>query len=196
MSKESDNISKTFVIWIFANLLGFTVLAASLFVMPFLKSIPGRAASTLIITIPISLAQWIALRRSIPISILWILTMPVGLLLAFLIYRVIPEGLWQIVDDESTTVLVVGFLVMGFAIGLPQWFILRRQFSNSSIWLLGSSVGIGAGFGLVLATGLINQSELIAYIVVVLMYAIATGLILAWLLTNHSQSQDNLVNAA
>ncbi|MCK5053389.1 MAG: hypothetical protein KAR65_03885 [Anaerolineales bacterium] len=195
MSQEFANASKPFVIWIVANLLGFTVLVASLFTFPFLKSIPGIVASPVIITIPISLAQWIALRRSVPISVLWILTIPVGLLLAFLISGVIPDGLWEIVDDESTTVLTLLFLMMGFAIGLPQWLILRRQFSSSSIWLLGSSVGIGAGFGLVLATGLINKSEIISYTVAVLVYAIATGLILSWLLTSRSQSQSNLVNA-
>ena len=195
MSQQSGYISKPFLIWIFANILGFSALAISLLVLPSLMSISGIVVSTLIISIPISLAQWIALRRIFPISILWILTIPIGLLLVVLIYQVIPDGLWQIVEDESPAVLTVSFLIMGFAIGLPQWLILRRQFSSSSIWLLGSSIGVAVGFGLVIATDLINQSEIISYIVVVLVYAITTGLILSRLLAYHNQSQTNVVNA-
>ena len=195
MSQKSGYISKPFIIWIFANILGFSALAISLLVLPSLMSISGIVVSTLIISIPMSLAQWIALRRIFPISILWIITIPIGLLLVVLIYQVIPDGLWQIVEDESPAVLTVLFLIMGFTIGLPQWLILRRQFSSSSIWLLGSSIGVAAGFGLVIVTDLINQSEIISYIVVVLVYAITTGLILSRLLAYHNQSQTNVVNA-
>ena len=195
MSQQSGYISKPFIIWIFANILGFSALAISLLVLPSLMSISGIVVSTLIISIPMSLAQWIALRRIFPISILWIITIPIGLLLVVLIYQVIPDGLWQIVEDESPAVLTVLFLIMGFTIGLPQWLILRRQFSSSSIWLLGSSIGVAAGFGLVIVTDLINQSEIISYIVVVLVYAITTGLILSRLLAYHNQSQTNVVNA-
>ena len=195
MSQKSGYLSKQFLIWVFANILGFGALGASLLVFPSLMSISGIVASTLIISIPISLAQWIALRRILPTSILWILTVPVGLLLAVSIYKVIPDGLWQIVDDESTAVLTVLYLVMGFTIGLPQWLILRRQFTSSSIWLLGSSIGVAAGLWLVLATDLINQSGIISCIVGVLVYVIVTGLTLSRLLVYHNQSQTNLVNA-
>jgi hypothetical protein len=157
-------------------------------------------ASILIISIPISLAQWIALRRILPTSALWVLTTPIGLLLAVLIYKyeVIPDGLWRIVGDEgdeSTAVITALYLVMGFTIGLPQWLILRRRFSSSSLWLLGSSIGVAAGCWLVLATDLINQSGVVSYIVGVLVYAIVTGLILSRLVARHNQSQANLVNA-
>ncbi|MCK4901280.1 MAG: hypothetical protein KAS38_21025 [Anaerolineales bacterium] len=128
-------------------------------------------------------------------SILWILTIPIGLLLAVLINRVIPDGFWQVVDDESIAALTTGYLVGGFAIGLPQWLILRRQLSRSSIWLLGSSIGAGAGPWLILVTDLINQSGIISYIVGVLVYAIVTGLFLSWLLVYHNQSQTNLASA-
>ena len=195
MSQQSGYISKPFLIWIFANILGFSALAISLLVLPSLMSISGIVVSTLIISIPISLAQWIALRRIFPISILWILSIPVGLLLAVLIIRELPDGLWQIADDESPAVLTVGYLLIGLIIALPQWLLLRHQFSNSSIWLLGSSIGVAVGFGLVIAIDLINQSEIISYLVVVLVYAITTGLILSRLLAYHNQSQINVVNA-
>ena len=195
MSQKSGYLSKQFLIWVCANILGFGALGASLLVFPSIMSISGLVATTLIITIPISLAQWIALRRILQTSVLWILTIPIGLLLAVLINRVIPDGFWQVVDDESIAALTTGYLVGGFAIGLPQWLILRQQLSRSSIWLLGSSIGAAAGCWLILVTDLINQSGIISYIVGVLVYAIVTGLFLSWLLVYHNQSQTNLASA-
>lgn len=200
MSRESGYLSKSFSIWVFGNILGFGALGALALVLPSLVPTPGMVASILIISIPISLAQWIALRRILPTSALWVLTTPIGLLLAVLIYKyeVIPNGLWRIVGDEgdeSTAVITALYLVMGFTVGLPQWLILRRRFSSSSLWLLGSSIGVAAGCWLVLATDLINQSGVVSYIVGVLVYAIVTGLILSRLVACHNQSQANLVNA-
>jgi hypothetical protein len=195
MFQKSVSISKPFFIWVFANILGFSALAVLLFVLPSLMSIQGILASTLIISIPIGLAQWVALRRFFHPSILWVLTIPMGLLLYFLIYRAIPDGLWQKVDDESIAILTASYLLIGFTIGLPQWLILRRQFSDSSIWLLGSSAGVGLSFWLILATDLINQSGIIAFVVGILVYVIATGLIFSRLIAYHDKSQTNVANA-
>jgi len=102
--------------------------------------------------------------------------------------------LWQIFGNETAD-LILFFLLIGLIIGLPQWLLLRRQYSNSSIWLLGSSIGVGAGSGLVLATGLINQSGIISYIVAALVYAISTGLTLSILLANNNQLESSVVSA-
>ena len=83
-----------------------------------------------------------------------------------------------------------GFLVMGFAIGLPQWALIRRHYSGASIWLLGSSAGTAMGLWLVLTTGLVNQSEIVSYILIILFYAAFTGLVLTRLLARHNQPQD------
>lgn len=189
-----NNRSKPFLIWIFANILGCGALAASLFVSPYLMSLSGIVLTAFIVSFPISLAQWIALRRFFPTTILWIITIPVGLIIILQMYQVIPMGTWQQVDDESTAVLTLLFLGIGFAIGLPQWLILRRQFSGSSIWLLGSSVGLGLGFGFVLATDLINQSGFVSAIAVLFSYTVVTGIVLARLLAYHNKRQGNLAN--
>jgi hypothetical protein len=196
MSQLIDYIKKPFFIWIIANILGFGALGIALLVIPSLMSVSGIFGSTLIISIPISLAQWIALRWIFPTSKLWILSIPVGILLVILIIRELPDWLWQIVDDQSPAALAVGYLLIGLIIALPQWLLLRHQFSNSSIWLLGSSIGVALGFGLVLATDLINQSTIISYIVAVFVYAISTGLILSRLIDYHNQSQSNRVTTA
>ena len=80
---------------------------------------------------------------------------------------------------------------MGLLIGLPQWLILRRECDYSSIWLLGSTLGVGLGASIVIGTDLVNQSGILAYIIAVLVYVIATGLALAWLLSRKVQSQSS-----
>jgi hypothetical protein len=82
--------------------------------------------------------------------------------------------------------------MIGFAVGLLQWFILRRQFSGSSLWILGSSVGVGFSLWLILATDLINWSGIFALVVGSLVYPITTGLILLRLLAHHNKSDMNM----
>jgi hypothetical protein len=195
MSKQNGYLSNQFFRWLFANILGFGALGASLLVIPSIMSISGIVSSTLIITIPIAFAQWIALRRILQTSILWILTIPIGLLLGILFNRVIPVGLWQVVDNDSIAALTAGYFLIGFAIGLPQWLILRRQLPKSWIWLLGSSIGVVAGFWIILVTDLISQSGISSYIVGVLVYSIVTGLVLSGLLAYQNHSQANLAAA-
>lgn len=199
MSQISGILSKPFLIWVLANVLGFGALGAMHLLSPLIMMFSGLIATittALTISIPIGLAQWIALRRILQTSVLWIPTILIGLLFSVLIMRVTPDGLWQVVDDESVVALTAGYFVGGFAIGLPQWLILRRQLSRSSIWLLGSSIGSAAGAWLILVTDLINYSGIISYIIGVLVYSIVTGLTLSWLLVHHNQSQTDLARPA
>ncbi|MGB3702638.1 MAG: hypothetical protein WA997_15325, partial [Anaerolineales bacterium] len=102
---------------------------------------------------------------------------------------------WQVVDNDSIAALTAGYFLIGFAIGLPQWLILRRQLPKSWIWLLGSSIGVAAGFWIILVTDLISQSGISSYIVGVLVYSIVTGLVLSGLLAYQNHSQANLAAA-
>jgi hypothetical protein len=181
----------SFLGWILANLLGVAALGALIVILPFLTTIPGMVASALIIGLPIGLAQWIALRRLAPISFLWIFTISIGLLLGLVILRAVPK-----VDDESIAALTAGVAVMGFTTGLIQWFLLRRQFTKSLVWLLGSTVGISLGPVLVLASGLIDQSGFISVILVLLLYATATGLALEWIRGHDDHSHNRPPQAA
>jgi hypothetical protein len=197
MTQKSDFSRKPFVIWIVMNSLGFGALGVALLLLPSLTTISGFLGTILIISIPISLAQWIALRQIFPVSILWIISIPIGFLIYILLFREIVDGkLWQTAYDVSFFVEVPGFFVPGLLIGIPQWIILRQQFTNSIIWLLGSSVGTAAGFWLVLATDFVNQSPTISYIVAAIVYTTATGLVLLRLFTHHQKHQINMVNAA
>jgi hypothetical protein len=187
MFTKPGEISKAFWVWILANLLGFMALAAESFVLLAVMPRPGFVPTLLMISLPIGVMQWVGLRRSFSISRGWILTVPLGMYLAVLVFQHPPAWLGLLGDDESTAVLTALYLVLGLAIGLPQWLLLRRHFPNASIWLLGSSFGVAAGIWLVLATGLINRTEFVSYIVVILVYAVITGLTLARLLPRAEQ---------
>jgi hypothetical protein len=185
MPQKSSYLSKSFLIWVVAIFLGISGTAAISLLFTFqLISIKLGLISVFIFTVPIGLAQWLALRRVSRTSILWVFTFTVGFLLFILVNRLIPDGWRQTVGDESFTLLTAEFIMIGFMVGLLQWFILRRQFSGSSLWLLGSSAGIGFSFWLILTTNLINQSGIASIVVGVLLYAIIAGLILIRLL-NH-----------
>ncbi|MBU0511354.1 MAG: hypothetical protein KJ638_06595 [Chloroflexi bacterium] len=187
--------SKKFLVWLIANTLGFGALGALILVFPSILGISGFFATMFIVAIPISLAQWIALRRILQTSILWVLTIPIGIPLSFLILRVIPAGLWFGANDDSLIALTSMFLVIGLIIGLLQWIILRLQLARATIWLLGSVIGVAGSFWLIIVTDLINQSGIISYIVVALVYSCVTGLVLSGLLAYNNQSQTNLMNA-
>jgi len=85
--------------------------------------------------------------------------------------------------------------LISFLIGLPQYLILRHQFTGASLWLLGSTLAVSGGFWLVLATDLINRSGFFALVVVLLIYIVTTGLILSRLLAYHRRAVTELVSA-
>jgi hypothetical protein len=196
MSQKSSFPNKSLLVWVSANILGFAALGVLLLALPSLMASSGLVPTILIISIPIGLAQWLALRHILRTSVLWIFTVPIGLLFAVLIYRIVPNGGWPGLDDESILSLTSAYFVLGFAIGMPQWLILRRQLSKSLIWLFSSSIAVAAGFWLVLITDLINQSGILAAIVVVFIYPIITGLTLSWLIVYNNHSHPELSSAA
>jgi len=193
MSKNYGYLSKQFLTWLLANILGFGALGASILVFPSILGKAGFYITTFILAIPIGLAQWIALRRTLQTSILWILTISVGIPLSFLILGAIPAGLGFEADDDSLIAMTSMLLVVGLTIGLLQWLILRKHLVRAAIWLLGSAIGVAGSFWIILATGLIDRSGIIAYIVVALVYSGITGLFLSGLLAYNDHSPADLV---
>jgi hypothetical protein len=196
MARKLNEVGGVILGWVIANLLGVAAIGAIVLILPFLKSIPGMLVSNLIIGLPIGIAQWIAFRRVAPISILWVLTIFAGLLLGLVVVNspipVVPLGF---LDDESVISLTAVCTIIGLLVGLTQWFFLRGHFTKSLVWPLSSAIGLGLGTGLVLVSNLIHQSGLISIILVVLVYAIATGLVISWLPASHRKTESNLVNA-
>jgi hypothetical protein len=195
MARKLYEVGGVILGWIVANLLGVAAISALSLILPFLTSIPGMLVSSLIIGLPIGFAQWIALRRVAPISILWVLTISAGLLLGLVVSPILAGIFWGFLDDESVLSLTAAYTTIGLLVGTAQWLFLRGHFTKSLVWLLSSAVGLGLGTGLVLVSNLIHQSGIISIILVVLAYAIATGLVISWLLASHRKTESNLANA-
>jgi hypothetical protein len=180
--------------WVIANFLGVAVIGALSIILPMLKFGLTMIVSLLAIGLPIGLAQWLALRRVAPVSVLWILTISVGLYLGLKVSLIIP-GIGN-ADDESLLSLTYAYTIIGLLIGLFQWFFLRGHFTRALVWPLGSAVGFGLGLGLVLVSDLINHSGIGSIILVVLVYAILTGFVISWLPVSPRSAESNLGNAS
>jgi hypothetical protein len=195
MARKLHEVGGVVLGWLVANSLGVAAIGASSLIL-FLTSIPGRLGASLAIGLPIGFAQWIALRRVAPISTLWVLTVSAGLLLGLVVINSPTYGgIWGFLDDESVLSLTAAYTTMGLLVGLAQWLLLRGHFTKSLVWPLSSAVGLGLGTGLVLATNLVHQSGIVSIILVLLVYAIATGLVISWLPASHRKTESNLVNA-
>jgi hypothetical protein len=195
MARKLYEVRGVILGWIVANSLGVAAIGALSLILPFLTSIPGMLVSSLIIGLPIGFAQWIALRRVAPISILWVLTISAGLLLGHVVSPILAGVFWGFLDDESVLSLTAAYTTIGLLVGLAQWLFLRGHFTKSLVWPLSSAIGLGLGTGLVLATNLIDQSGIVSIILVILVYAIATGLVISWLPASHRKTESHLVNA-
>ena len=194
MSNKLHVFSNHFFPWLVANVLGFTAIGILILLFPSVITISGFFVTTFIIGIPVSFAQWIALRRILRTSILWTMTIPVAIPLGFFVIRVIPEVIFPLKDDDSIAALTIIFLIIGLIIGLVQWFILRKVLSKSYFWVLGSSVGIGVSFWAIMVTELINQSTVLSYAVIALVYSIITGIVLSGLIRYQGQSTNAIEN--
>ena len=136
MSHKHTLAYKPIIFWIAGNLLGIGISLIMPIALPFLLEVHGVVASSLIIFIPIGLAQWLVLRRLLPLSPLWIITMPIGFILTFLLISNMPDTLWPNVDDEAISTLTILITAYGTTIGLAQWVVLRRHFENHSFGYL------------------------------------------------------------
>jgi hypothetical protein len=183
MSRISGEIWRALFIWVLACALGLSIPPLVPYLFPPFTAIYGLFPSTLITTMPLSIAQWLALRWTHPVSILWIFSIPISVFVFMMIIRELPTDGY--LSDETLAALTILGLMLGLLVGLPQWLILRWKYGASALWLLGSSLGVGLSMFFVLVTNLINMSGVLAYIAAVLVYALTTGLTLVVLINRH-----------
>jgi hypothetical protein len=193
MAQKPDKVWIISLGWIFANFLGVAAIGGIRFTP--LTAIPGILVSSLLIGLPIGLAQWIALRRVAPISVLWVLTISAGLILGHVVTPIL-GGILGFLDDESVLLLTLIYTSIGALVGMAQWLLLRAHFNRSMIWLLANAAGFGLGIAIVLITNLINQSGIASIILVTFVYTITTGAVISWLSGSNRKSERILFNTA
>lgn len=122
--------------------------------------------------------QYALLRRYLPHMAWWIAATLMGWLMPFIVgfvfSAIIPHGL-----DPATLWEVLGVALLGMAIALPQWWMLRKRVHHAAGWILAN----GIGWGMV---GLLNHLSSEPYAVlssIALIPAIATGIVCLLLIT-------------
>ncbi len=72
MTRKFDGLGGVMLVWVIANFLGVAAIGVSTLFFPLLLliPIPGWLLASLMLGLPIGVAQWIVLRRVAPVSIL------------------------------------------------------------------------------------------------------------------------------
>ncbi len=174
VTSKSTPLWQSVFIWTAANALGVAVAMPLSVLIPLLKIFPALLVSAVVIGIPIGLFQWLALRRRIQVSPLWILTVFLGLgVTAFL------ASFFSFGEDETILALSSLYTLAGLIIGLLQWSLLFRHFRRSFWYPLSSALGLGIALWVALVTNLLNANGSFALALGILIYSVVTGVTLA-----------------
>ncbi len=134
-------------LWLLA-FIGFPIggLLAQVLVGP-VNTVLKAVLAGLITGAVLGLAQWLVLQRVMSVNLLWVgdtaVGLAVGLGLAVAIFGSAMDG------NE----LLLRALIVGFAIGLLQWFLLRQQFPASFAWVIVMTLSWAVGWFITRAVG-------------------------------------------
>jgi hypothetical protein len=168
-----------------AAFLGFPIggLAAFLLLRP-IESVGTAALGGAVTGAAIGVAQWLVLRRRLPLSALWVpataASMAVGLTLGQVV-----------LGDETTAIpMLLRGLLTGAVIGTAQAVLLRGVLPTPLIWSAVVTVGWPVGWAVTAAFG-INLAEKWAVFGTsgALVFQLATGLTLAYLLRQAARTR-------
>ena len=126
--------------------------------------------------------QYSLLRRYLPHMAWWIAASFLGWLMPFVTGFFIIAVLSQKNDTFS---IMLGMLLIGASVALPQWWILRQRVRHASWWLL----AYGLGWCLVGLLNLVTSEPIPVLFAIALMPAITTG-IACWLLLDWSPNHE------
>lgn len=146
--KRSRRVFPLLLSWIVANLLGWIsgLLAAQIlaplgarspFSWRYDTDMAAAYASLIMLGITIGFAQWIVLRSYLPDAKAWIPATMTGYLLSVIIFAIANADPTRLFRNELlNNMILLG--VMGFTIGVSQWWVLRTQVERSGFWVLAS----------------------------------------------------------
>lgn len=165
------------VVWSLANLIGFVIPA----LYPFLFFIPphvGFVTLALMLSVPLAIAQWAALRQLGQGMLAWLATVPAGVFVMQVIITRVPDDFWPDYREGLGAAWLLG-LLLGALVAVPQWMILRRRFPTASLWILASAGGLALGSEFLIVSNLINFSPDLSLVLWSLSYALPTGYVLS-----------------
>jgi len=127
--------------------------------------------------------QYILLRRYLPHMRWWIAATFLGWLMPFVIGFIF-NGLF--IPGNSTVRIVLGMIVLGTTVALPQWWLLRKRVQHAWWWVL----VFGLAWGMVGLYDLFSPSDLFPVLLgFAVVLAIATS-IACWLLLDRLPNHE------
>jgi len=99
----------------------------------------------------IATVQWIWLRRRVRKAAWWIVAAVTGwyVVLGLSALRGLPP-IERFTAKFETTTDIISFCLLGAAMSVPQWLLLRRRFFEAGYWIAARPLGWLVGFGLIL----------------------------------------------
>jgi hypothetical protein len=128
--------------------------------------------------------QFVLLRRYVPRLTGWIAATFLGWLMPFVIGFIITR---LFVPDNSTLWIVLGMLLIGMMIALPQWWQLRQRVLHASWWVL----AYGLGWGMVGFLNLVTTEPFPVLLGIAVVPAIATSIACWQILDRHPKYEIN-----
>jgi hypothetical protein len=127
--------------------------------------------------------QYILLRRYLPHMGWWIAATFLGWLMPFVILFIFSKLL---IPGSSTVRIVLGMIVLGTTVSLPQWWLLRKRVQHAWWWVLVS----GLAWGMVGLYDLLTLSDLFPVLLgFAVVLAMATG-IACWLFLDRFPNRE------
>jgi hypothetical protein len=195
MSMERNRPLRLQLGWMGVTLLGWAVAAGLTLLLQEFN--PGLSTPALFFALLLpGVAQWLILRRLFAVSPVWIATLPLATIAFVGIILSVPPMLWETVDSEAPATLAGLYAIPGALLGWLQWLTLRRRVRAAWVWIAANVVGVAGGMALALVNGLVDRSGAGAFLVVVLVYAAATGASLVWLVAQPGSASSERLAAA
>jgi hypothetical protein len=165
-----------------------------------LSDLAGGTLSLFFGFLPLSVAQWLVLRRHLRHPGRWVIASAVGVCLGTYAQRIVIFGLGAAPailpakDPQALGVLFnaqlfwgrgLGLFVLWGVVGAAQWLVLRRHFRHAGWWVLASAVAGAVSGALALVVGSASGGLLISYLARWSAYGAMTGLTLVLLRQDH-----------
>ena len=132
----------------------------------------------------IGAAQWLVLRRRLPLSGLWVAATAAGMAVGMILGQLV------LGDDTAAMPLLLRGLLTGAAIGIPQAVLLRGVLPTPVIWAAVVTLGWAVAWSVTAAFGIdLARKWAVFGTSGALVFQLATGLTLAFLLAQAARTR-------
>jgi hypothetical protein len=149
-----------------------------------IETVGAAAIEGLVAGAAVGVAQWLVLRRRLPLCGLWVAATGAGMAVGMALGQVV------LGDDTTSVPLLLRGLVTGAAIGVPQAVLLRGVLPTPVLWAAVVTVGWAVAWAVTAAFGIdLARKWAVFGTSGALVFQLATGLTLAYLLRQSARTR-------